>query len=73
MEVDAARAEVYVARPDEGFCHAAPSLSLLRLLHPTQTQSLSVQGQKRRHGQTDKATRATVGRKQRALRRRGRG
>ena len=31
---NAARAEAEASRPDEGFCHAAPRLSLLRLLPP---------------------------------------
>jgi len=31
---NAARTEAEASRPDEGFCHAAPRLSLLRLLPP---------------------------------------
>ena len=34
-ESNAARAEAEASRPDEGFCHAAPRLSLHRLLPPT--------------------------------------
>ena len=33
-ESNAARAEAEASRPDEGFCHAAPRLSLHRLLPP---------------------------------------
>jgi hypothetical protein len=33
-KADAALAEADAARPDEGLCHAAPRLSLLRLLPP---------------------------------------
>ena len=33
-ESNAARAEAEASRPDEGFCQAAPRLSLLRLLPP---------------------------------------
>jgi hypothetical protein len=42
-KADATCAETDAARPDEGFCHAAPHFSLLRLLPPPHP-SLSVQG-----------------------------
>ena len=43
-KAEAACAEADAARPDEGFCHAAPRLFLLRLFPPLTHLSLSVQG-----------------------------